>query len=133
MLYQLPKTIMSEEKQAPGLKTMPEVSFDKGRLRIQGWSLLDDASEFYDPIIQQLQDYSKTPDGNISMEFELEMVNCSTNKSIMSMLHIGEDLHRTGRDVRVTWKYNAEDEVMFDHGQLFKSISKVPFDLEENR
>lgn len=116
-------------KEAP---TTPEVKFDfeEGYLEIKGVSIPEDTEEFYNPLIEAIEEYIKTEfPPQITLSFKLIYVNTSTSAVLGKMIKILEPLEGEDRVVNVNWYYEAEDEDMKDLGEDFNSFSKLNFDL----
>lgn len=116
-------------KEAP---TTPEVRFNfkDGELEIKGVSIPEDTEEFYNPLLEALEEYVKTVSPlKITMTFKLIYVNTSTSAVLGKMIKTLEPLEGEERKVHVNWFYEVEDEDMKDLGEDFNSFSKLPFEL----
>ena len=112
--------------------TTPEVNFNfqEGELEVKGVSIPEDTEEFYNPLIEALEEFINTemPE-KIVMTFKLIYVNTSTSAVLGKMIKILEPLEGEERDVQVHWYYEVEDEDMKDLGEDFNSFSKLSFEL----
>jgi len=116
-------------KEAP---TTPEVrfDFDESYLEIKGVSIPEDTEEFYNPLIEAIEEYIKTEfPQEITLAFKLIYVNTSTSAVLGKIIKILEPLEGEDRVVNVNWYYELEDEDMKDLGEDFNSFSKLNFDL----
>ncbi len=116
-------------KEAP---TTPEVRFDfeEAYLEIKGVSIPEDTEEFYNPLIEAIEEYIKTEfPKEITLSFKLIYVNTSTSAVLGKMIKILEPIEGEDRVVNVNWYYEVEDEDMKDLGEDFNSFSKLNFDL----
>jgi hypothetical protein len=116
-------------KEAP---TTPEVrfDFDESYLEIKGVSIPEDTEEFYNPLIEAIEEYIKTEfPREITLAFKLIYVNTSTSAVLGKIIKILEPLEGEDRVVNVNWYYELEDEDMKDLGEDFNSFSKLNFDL----
>jgi SiaC family regulatory phosphoprotein len=112
--------------------TTPEVNFkfETGELEIKGVSIPEDTEEFYNPLIEQLEEYIKTLNPTkIVMSFKLIYVNTSTSAVLGKMIKILEPMESEERDVMVNWYYELEDEDMKDLGEDFNSFTSLKFEL----
>jgi hypothetical protein len=116
-------------KEAP---TTPEVrfNFQEGILEVKGVSIPEDTEEFYQPLLEALEEFIKTQmPPKITMNFKLIYVNTSTSAVLGRMIKILEPLEGEDRTAHVNWYYEIEDEDMKDLGEDFNSFSKLPFEL----
>ena len=116
-------------KEAP---TTPEVrfNFEEGELEIKGVSIPEDTEEFYNPLLEAIEEYIKIENPKkITVSFKLIYVNTSTSAVLGKMIKILEPLEDGDRIVNINWYYEAEDEDMKDLGEDFNSFTKLHFEL----
>lgn len=108
---------------------LPEIVLDKENHKIYfgGKSLPEDATAFYEPVIDWFEDYIKHPNHNTVIEFNLEYFNTSSLKKIIEILGKLKTLAEQGKKVSVEWKYATLDEDMLDTGKAFEEYLKIPF------
>ncbi|MCK6650268.1 MAG: DUF1987 domain-containing protein, partial [Bacteroidia bacterium] len=101
----------------------PEVILDKAtnEFRLSGRSLPEDAFAFYSPIIQWLNDYSKSPNENSILTVSLDYFNSSSVKQILELISTFEAIIRSGKTAKVIWCYAADDDLMEIKGLEFQS------------
>ncbi|MDR2962483.1 MAG: DUF1987 domain-containing protein [Bacteroidales bacterium] len=102
-----------------------------GTITIKGRSIQEDASNFYQPIIEWLTEYSRNPQQKTVLNMELEYFNTSSSKSFLSMFKLLEQAATHGSEVSVNWYYEAEDYDMLESGENYQSIVKLPFQMIE--
>jgi len=109
----------------------PEVLFDPTNqvFEIKGKSIPDDAEEFYSNILVWFDDYVANPCPNTILKIDLEYFNISSSKRLLFLLYKLNELKAKNKEVRVQWLYNEEDEDMFEVGQDYAFMVKVPFDF----
>lgn len=107
----------------------PNVLLDpSGRIRIGGRSIPEDASKFYDNILNWVLDYCHTPSDSTLVDIELEYFNSGSAKFIMQILRELSELLAEGRDLKVNWYYEEGDDDILERGEYYSSI----LDLEIN-
>jgi hypothetical protein len=107
----------------------PNVLLDpSGRIRIGGRSIPEDASKFYDDILNWVLDYRHTPSDSTLVDIELEYFNSGSAKFIMQILRELSELLAEGRDLKVNWYYEEGDDDILERGEYYSSI----LDLEIN-
>jgi hypothetical protein len=80
-------------------KKTPNVLLDpSGRIRIGGRSIPEDASKFYDNILNWVLDYCHTPSDSTIVDIELEYFNSGSAKFVMQILRELSELLAEGKD-----------------------------------
>ena len=101
---------------------------DNGGFEISGRSLPEDVAAFYEPIIEWLDLYSKSPLDKTIFDFKLEYFNTASSKLLLDVLLKLEDMADDGNDVLVRWHYPDDDEDMQEAGEEYADIVDVPFE-----
>jgi hypothetical protein len=110
-------------------KKTPNVLLDpSGRIRIGGRSIPEDASKFYDNILNWVLDYCHTPSDSTVVDIELEYFNSGSAKFVMQILRELSELLTEGKDLEVNWYYEEGDDDILERGEYYSSI----LDLEIN-
>lgn len=109
----------------------PLVHFDpeNNLFEIKGKSIPDDAEGFYHGILDWFDDYLVRPNKETILKIDLEYFNISSSKRLLFLLYKLNDLNILKNSVRIKWMYNEEDEDMFEVGQDYAFMVKVPFDF----
>lgn len=107
----------------------PEVVLDKtgNEFLIAGKSLPEDVVDFYQPVLDWLNAYSKDPNPSTEFVFRLIYFNTASSKLIMDILMIFESMVEEGHDVTVKWLSLSSDEDMQEAGQEYEEMMDVPF------
>lgn len=111
----------------------PAIQLDPaGVFSITGRSLPENAVQFYSPILDWLERYiTKEAQPLTTLTIELEYFNSSSVKQILSILLRMEELNRMeGKEVRVIWSFNQDDELMEMKGREMESIVDLPFVMQ---
>jgi len=114
----------------------PEILFDPSNkvFEIKGKSIPDNAEEFYSDVLDWFDDYVANPIDDTVLKIDLEYFNISSSKRLLFLLYkLNEyklnELNDMNNGVKVQWLYNEMDEDMFEVGQDFAFMVKVPFDF----
>lgn len=109
----------------------PFISFDgsTGILLIQGRSIPKDTEDFWNPILTWFDNYMLNPSSETKVTINLEYFNISSSKSLLLLLYKLNDLKISGHSAKVEWVYNADDIDMFEVGQDYAFMVKVPFEF----
>jgi hypothetical protein len=107
----------------------PEVLFDPSNqvFEIKGKSVPDDAEVFFKPILNWVEDYVSNPNKKTVFKIDLEYFNISSSKRILFLFYKLNELKEKGYDVSVVWYYNETDEDMYEVGQDYAFMVKIPF------
>ena len=113
----------------------PCVLFDPtfGNMKIEGRSIPENADDFWMPILNWFESYILSPTNSTTFSINLEYFNISSSKRILFLLYKLNELAEKGFDVKVEWNYRKEDEDMFEVGQDYAYMVKVPFEFKENK
>jgi hypothetical protein len=117
--------ILSIEKSEDTPKIM--LNKEKGIFEISGRSIPEDATAFYKPILEWIEEYKKSPNATTNFTFKFEYLNTSSSKLIQEILSAieGEE------GVTVIWYYKTGDDDMKEVGEDFSSLaSGVPFEFK---
>ncbi len=102
-----------------------------GIMKIEGRSIPENPSLFYDSIIAWLSDYFLNSKVKIKLDIKLDYINSGSTKSILSILKVIKQHYDKGIECQVNWHYEEDDESIRDLGKHYKSVVKLPINLVE--
>lgn len=110
-----------------GTEDTPKILLDKsnGIFEISGRSLPEDSAEFYQPVIDWLDQYAGSPNETNTFVFKLEYFNTASSKLILDVLSKLEDI----KGAKVMWYFHEDDEDMEEAGEEFSELVEVPFEF----
>lgn len=110
----------------------PEINFNykENTFVISERSLPENAIEFYEPVIEWLNNYIQNAHDKTVFNFKLEYFNTASAKQIAKVILILEKLSKT-KEVLVNWHYNKDDTDMYASGVRFSKLINIPFQLTE--
>lgn len=116
-----------------GTAKTPTVRFDAetGVIEIKGRSIPENSIEFYKPLVDWLDRYSKSPKSVTKVNIQLEYFNTSSSKCILDVFKKLETIHKANNEVIINWYYEEDDEDMLEAGEDYESIIRVPFKMIE--
>ena len=116
-----------------GTSKTPTVLFDaeEGLIELKGRSIPENSIEFYKPIVESFENYSRVPKSSTKVEIQLEYFNTSSSKCILDLFKKLESIHKAGNEVKINWYYEEDDEDMLEAGEDYQAIIKVPFTMIE--
>jgi hypothetical protein len=104
---------------------------ETGVMLIKGRSIPDKADEFWLPILNWFESYLLSPNARTVFRIDLDYFNISSSKRILFLLYKLNELSDNGHDALVHWCYRKADEDMFEVGQDYAYMVKVPFEFVE--
>jgi len=109
----------------------PTINFDynAAELEILGRSIPENSIEFYKPVNEWLEKFKHSDKETLVMDIKLEYFNTSSSKCILDVFKKLEEIKTIGKDVRIRWYFESDDEDMEEAGQDFSAIIKVPLEL----
>jgi len=117
-------------------KRTPKVLFDgsQGILNIRGRSIPEDTKEFYQVILDGIDEYAKDPASLLSVTIDLEFFNTS---SARELLKIFKKLDKAEFKSEILWVYEEGDEdteeAGRDYDDMVKSIEFQFIEIPEER
>ena len=111
----------------------PEVEFisASGELSIEGRSIPEDPGEFFDRLINWLNEYFLNPVEVTVMNIKLEYINSGSSKYLLEVLRIMKVNHEKGREILLKWFFEEGDESIEELGQHYEQTIQIPFELIE--
>ncbi len=110
---------------------MPGISLDhlNGELKFYGKSCPINAHEFYQPILEWIDNYKKNPKETTVVEFYFSYFNTVSAKNILKIMNKMEAVANSGKQVIIKWLYNKGDEILKEAGKDFEQIVDVKFEF----
>ncbi len=111
----------------------PEIEFNasSGELNIEGRSIPEDPGEFYERLIEWLNDYFLDPPAKTLLNVKLEYINSGSSKYMLELLRILKENYEKGRDILVKWYFEEGDESIQELGQHYEQTMQIPFEIIE--
>ncbi len=110
----------------------PQVTLDiqKGIFEIKGNSYPENSAQFYNPIVEWLQELLANGYNNkLVFDFNFDYFNTSSAKFILEILRILEEFQEKGVDTLVRWHYFEDDIDILESGEDYQGIVSIPFEL----
>ena len=119
-----------EDIRIDGTPKTPTVRFlaAEGLLEIKGRSIPENSIEFYKPLIDWIDFYSKNPREATTVNIQLEYFNTSSSKCILDVF---KRLESIKDGVQINWYYEEDDEDMLEAGEDYDAIISIPFKMIE--
>lgn len=119
-----------QELVVEGTKKTPEVNFSaSGNLRISGRSIHEDPSKFYDPLVEWVDEYVKSPGPVTTVDIKLEYFNSGSAKFILNILQLLSVVQAAGKKLMINWHYEEGDDDILERGEYYASILDTNFNF----
>ena len=111
-------------------ESTPEITFDPecGKLVIRGRSIPENATHFYYPILDWLNEYVEHPHDVTQLDLYLEYLNSISHKMLIEIFNRAQRLHDDNQKIQVNWFYDQDDDQMLEEGQVWSR--KYAFDMQ---
>ncbi len=108
----------------------PEVEFiaDKGELSLEGRSIPEDPGEFFELLIDWINEYFLNPAKDTLMNIRLEYINSGSSKYMLEVLRIMKINHDAGKGVNIRWYFEEGDESIQELGVHYEQTIQIPFE-----
>lgn len=112
-----------------GSPKTPSIKFSAdGRLEMRGRSIPENALDFYKPLLEWVDNYSRNPQAETTVHVQLEYFNTASSKC---MLDLFRKLESVNSKTTIHWFYEQDDEDMLEAGEDYEAIVNVPFKMIE--
>ena len=115
-----------------GSKKTPTVHLDPaGKVRIEGRSIPEDASKFFDGILSWIIEYARSPKDQTIVDIELEYFNSGSAKFVMQILRELSEVMHAGKELKINWYYEEGDDDILERGEYYASILDLDINFIE--
>ncbi len=110
----------------------PRVHFDpeNNLFEISSKSLPEDADEFYQPVVNWLENYKQKPNTKTNFNFKLDYFNTASARYVARIVRILDNMAKK-HDVKIFWYYREIDEDMLSMGEEYFEMTDLEFELVE--
>jgi hypothetical protein len=107
----------------------PAVRFNTdGRLLMEGRSLPENVTRFYDPLLNWVKELDSEV---VKVDLNLEYLNSASSKKVLEILR-SLDRNSSIKQFIINWHYEADDEDALESGQIFEDLlDKAEFRYHE--
>jgi hypothetical protein len=112
-------------KNVPGIMYFP----DKKVLEVSGRSIPENPESIFRRLDEWVTKYFVSENGLIVSIF-LEYINSGSSKYLHEILRKLTGYKLSGKDVKLIWKYEEDDEAMLDLGEHYRDSAGIPLEIE---
>jgi len=115
-----------------GTEVTPQILGDPqaGRIEITGRSIPENATSFYEPLLNWIEDYKIQSQEKTELMFHVDYLNSISQKIFYDILDRCSEIAKS-KSLVVIWKYDEDDEEILDEGKVFQSKFDLEFSLIE--
>ena len=112
-----------------GAEESPHIVLDpeNNKFDFSGKSFPEDVAEFYNPVLEWLDNYLESPNKETVINCKFEYFNTASSKVILDIMLKFEEMVEAGHTVKVNWHFNEDDEDMEEAGEEYADMVNVPF------
>jgi len=122
---------MAKEINIDQTRFSPKVRLRKGRLKMEGRSVLNDPRPFFQPLFSWVDEYIARNPGSTRIDLRFEYINTSSTKWLYEILKTIKQKKAFRDDLQINWYYESGDEDMYELGEILKSLMNASFHLIE--
>ena len=100
-----------------------------GKFLISGVSLPENVLDFYQPIINWIEEYFEDPNPETVFEFKFSYLNTASSKIVSNILQILDEQYTQGVKVSVLWYFDFEDAEIKELGQDLSEMMDLPMEF----
>jgi len=110
----------------------PAILLDQqsGNLKFSGRSIPENADFFYSTIINWILQYFKEPNTFTQIEMKFEYFNSASAKNIMEILVLFDKFYKDGNNIKITWFYEHNDDIMQEKGLDIIEVLNLPVEVK---
>jgi len=114
-------------------KCSPEVYYDSqnSKLRIIGAAYPENPYSFFEPIRAWIDNFllQMTSDAELSIQLSIPYMNTSSSKCIFSILKGLQESYENGKNIKICWYYNKDDDDELDNVEIIKHGLIIPIEI----
>ncbi len=107
----------------------PEIEFrTDGNFKISGNSYMEHPIRFYTELIEWVEQFLAQNTNPVYLDVYLIYINTTSTKMILKMMNLINASSKS--ELKITWKYQVDDDQMLELGKDFEKITKHTFDFQ---
>lgn len=114
-----------------GTSKTPEIDFAPGTIQIAGRSIPEDTVAFFEPLVNWIENYLKSPEELTKVIFRIEYINSGSNRFIYRVLKLLDESFVRGHNVHISWFYEEDDDTIKSLGKDLQTFFTIPVNLVE--
>jgi SiaC family regulatory phosphoprotein len=114
-------------------KSTPRILLDsdKKEFLIEGQSYPENSMSFYEPVIAWIKEYLSKENEEFLLKIRLLYINTSSTKAMFYIFDILEEAFKNGKNVKINWIYDSENEMAKETGEELLEDLTLPYTIVE--
>lgn len=117
--------IQEELKNCPGIIYYPE----EIKLDISGRSIPENPEPIFKRLDEWITTHFAKSDG-LDVNIQLEYINSGSSKYLYGILKRLTGYGRAGKQVKIKWLYEEDDEAMLELGEHYRDTAGIPLEID---
>ncbi|HOU02804.1 MAG TPA: DUF1987 domain-containing protein [Bacteroidales bacterium] len=120
------KLVIQEElKNCPGIYYLP----DSNTLELVGRSIPENPEQIFRRLDEWITLHFEKNE-ELSINIQLEYINSGSSKYLYEILKKLTVYGRTGKIIKIKWRYEEDDEAMLELGEHYRDTAGIPLEIE---
>ena len=114
-------------------RVTPLINFDpeQGLLELKGRSSPENSIQFYQNLIDGLEEFSQNGQVDLIANFAFEYFNTSSSKCLFDVFKKLGKIGQSGKNVIINWFYEEDDDDMMEAGEDYSDLLDLDFNFME--
>lgn len=114
-------------------RTTPLVNFDpdEGILEMKGRSSPENSIEFYQKVLDNLDEYAFSGGEQFTANIAFEYFNTSSSKCLFDVFKRLSKIEDSGKTITINWYYEEGDDDMMEAGEDYSDLLDLDFNFRE--
>ncbi|MEP5613404.1 MAG: DUF1987 domain-containing protein [Cyclobacteriaceae bacterium] len=114
-------------------RTTPLINFDpdEGLLEMKGRSSPENSIEFYQKILDNLEEYALSGGEQFTANIAFEYFNTSSSKCLFDVFKRMSRIEDSGKTITINWHYEEGDDDMMEAGEDYSDLLDLDFNFTE--
>ncbi len=114
-------------------RTTPLVNFDpdEGILEMKGRSSPENSIEFYQKVLDNLDEYAFSGGDQFTANIAFEYFNTSSSKCLFDVFKRLSKIEDSGKTITINWFYEEGDDDMMEAGEDYSDLLDLDFNFRE--
>lgn len=110
-------------------KNTPFIHLDaqKRIFEISGVSFSEDIAEVYKPVLEWVDTNLPKLEGELLCKFHFDVLNSFSHKKIFNLLIKLNNYAQTGKNIKIEWAHDEDDEDIMEMGEDLDELIDLPF------
>lgn len=117
--------IQEELKNCPGIVYYAE----ENKLELVGRSIPENPELIFRRLDEWITTHFEKIDG-LNVSIQLEYINSGSSKYLYEILKRLTGYGRSGKDVKMKWLYEEDDEAMLELGEHYRDTAGIPLEID---